>query len=94
MAALAAFHARGIETWVSLEPGIDTNETLAIIEATHSYVDFFKLGRLNYQESEIDWQDHTARLISLFEQLGVRYYVKLDLAPYLPKGYKSVLRIL
>jgi DNA repair photolyase len=94
MAALAAFHQRGIETWVSLEPGIDTNETLAVVKATHSYVDFYKLGRLNYHKNETDWQDHTTRLISLFEQLGVRYYVKQDLAPHLPEGYKSVLRIL
>jgi DNA repair photolyase len=48
LAALRAFHAAGIFTWVSLEPTLDIESSLAIVEATHSFVDLFKVGRVNY----------------------------------------------
>jgi hypothetical protein len=40
--ALKAFHERGIFTWVSLEPTLDVEASLAIVEATHAFVDLYK----------------------------------------------------
>jgi DNA repair photolyase len=47
IAALKKFHERGIFTWVSLEPTIDVEASLAIVDATHEFVDLFKVGRIN-----------------------------------------------
>jgi DNA repair photolyase len=48
IAALRQFHGAGIYTWVSLEPVLDVEASLAIIKTTHQFVDFYKLGRTNY----------------------------------------------
>ena len=39
-------HAKGIRTWVSLEPVIDPEQTLQLIRITHKFVDLFKVGKL------------------------------------------------
>jgi len=59
VAALKAFHERGIFTWVSLEPTIDVESSLAIVKATHGFVDFYKIGRANYLKEitrTTDWR--------------------------------------
>ena len=94
--ALEEFHRRGIFTWVSLEPTLDVEASLAIIERTHEFVDFFKVGRANYLGSitrTTDWRDYTLRIVELCDRLGVRNYIKKDLQPYLPAGYHNPLRI-
>ena len=85
MAALARAHAEGITTWASLEPVIDPEQTLALIRATHEYVDLFKVGTLNHHPlaKMIDWPDFAARAVDLLEKLGARYYLKNDLSRYL-----------
>ena len=95
IAALKTFHARGIFTWVSLEPVLDVEASLAIVEAAHGFVDFFKIGRINYSSltRSIDWQSYTARMVELCTRLGVRHFVKKDLAGYLPAGYPNPVRI-
>jgi DNA repair photolyase len=50
--ALKAFHERGIFTWVSLEPTLDVEASLALVEATHSFVDLYKVGRANGQSGD------------------------------------------
>ena len=95
-AALLGFHAAGIFTWVSLEPTLDVDASLAIVRETHSYVDLFKIGRANYLGSitkTTDWRDYTLRMIELCQRLGVRHYIKKDLQPYLPAGYPNPLRV-
>jgi DNA repair photolyase len=95
MNALLAFHTRGIFTWVSLEPTLDVQASLRIVEKTHSYVDLFKIGRVNYlpMTKTTDWRDYTLRMIDLCQRLGVRHYVKKDLQPFLPAGYPNPLRV-
>lgn len=91
IATLQAFHAAGIFTWVSLEPTLDTESSLAIIEHTHRFVDLFKIGRANYlpMTDTTDWKDYTLRILELVNRLGVRHYIKKDLQPYLPAGYRN-----
>ena len=95
IAALEIFHARGIFTWVSLEPTLDCDSSLEIIERTHDVVNLYKVGKVNYipLSKTIDWRDYTIRVIELLDRLGAAAYIKRDLQPYLPTGYKNPLRV-
>lgn len=92
---LKRFHDAGIFTWVSLEPTLDTDSSLAIIERTHEFVDLYKIGRANYlpMTNTTDWESYTHQVIELCHKLGIRHYIKKDLQPYLPPGYHNPLRI-
>ncbi len=74
----------GIKTWVSLEPVIEPAETIEIIRQTHSFVDLFKVGLLNYHPrgKEIDWNKFLIDCIALLEEYGSQYYIKKDLRRY------------
>jgi DNA repair photolyase len=96
IAALQAFHERGIFTWVSLEPTLDVEASLAIVAATHAFVDHYKVGRANYLKEitrTTNWRDYTLRMVELFNRLGVSHYIKKDLQPFLPPNYPNLLRI-
>lgn len=91
IATLKTFHERGIFTWVSLEPTIDTESSLAIIEHTHEFVDLYKIGRANYlpMTYTTDWGSYTHRILETVNRLGVKHYIKHDLQKYLPAGYHN-----
>ena len=94
--ALQTFHDRGIYTWVSLEPTLDVEASLAIVQATHQYVDLYKVGRANYLKEVTrctDWRDYTLRMIDLLQCVGAAHYIKRDLQPYLPAGYHNPMRV-
>lgn len=93
--ALQKFHDAGIFTWVSLEPTLDVESSLAIVRETHSFVDLFKVGRVNYlpMTRTTDWQGYTRCMIDLMQNLGAAAYIKRDLQPYLPEGFKNTLRV-
>lgn len=95
IAALQEFHKRGIFTWVSLEPTIDVEASLSIVDATHEFVDLYKVGRVNYLKitKTTDWRDYTLRMIDKLQKLGKAHYIKKDLQPYLPPGYHNPLRV-
>jgi DNA repair photolyase len=92
---LAAFHQAGIFTWVSLEPTLNTEASIALVQATHRYVDLYKIGRANYlpMTKTTDWEEYTHRMIALCQALGVAHYIKKDLQPFLPPGYENPLRV-
>lgn len=91
ISTLKAFHDAGIFTWVSLEPTLDTESSLAIIEHTHEFVDLYKIGRANYlpMTYTTDWETYTHRILELVNRLGVKHYIKKDLQKYLPEGYHN-----
>jgi DNA repair photolyase len=93
--ALKRFHDRGIFTWVSLEPTLDVESSLAIVEATHNFVNLYKIGRVNYlpMTKTTDWKTYTERMVELCAKLNVAHYVKKDLQPFLPHGYSNPLRV-
>ncbi|MGA2809312.1 MAG: radical SAM protein [Terracidiphilus sp.] len=95
LAALRAFSESGIFTWVSLEPTLDVESGLAIIEATHTFVDLFKIGRANYigMTAKTDWKSYTLRMAERCARLGVAHYFKRDLACYLLAGYPNNMRV-
>lgn len=93
---LAAFHSRGIFTWVSLEPTLNVESSLAVVDATYNFVDLYKVGRANYVKeitTTTDWRDYTLRMIDKLQRYGVKHYIKKDLQPYLPAGYHNPLRV-
>lgn len=89
LAALSEFHDAGIPTWVSLEPVINPEWTLDLIELTHSYVDKYKVGRMNYisklpeeyrdEMQGIDWAKFGRDAERLLQKLGRDHYIKDDL---------------
>jgi DNA repair photolyase len=95
IAALKQFHEAGIFTWVSLEPTIDVESSLAIVEAAHGFVDLFKIGRVNYlpMTKTTDWGDYTLRMLDVLNRTGAKHYIKKDLQRFLPPGYPNPLRV-
>lgn len=95
ISTLKRFHEAGIFTWVSLEPTLDTESSLQIIEHTHEFVDLYKVGRANYlpMTDTTDWEAYTHKILELVNRLGVKHYIKKDLQKYLPAGYHNPLRI-
>lgn len=91
IATLKTFHAAGIFTWVSLEPTLNTDSSLAIIEATHEFVDLYKIGRANYlpMTYTTNWEEYTHRTVELVNRLGIKHYIKHDLQKFLPPGYHN-----
>ena len=82
--ALRKAHELGIKTWVSLEPVIEPAESIEIIRQTHTFVDLFKVGLLNYHPKgkEIDWRKFLQECIATLKQYGCQYYIKKDLRRY------------
>lgn len=85
IATLQAFHARGIPTWVSLEPVIDPDAAVEIVRRCAGFVDMWKVGTLNYHPhgKTIDWQAFARRIAATLDAHGARYLLKDDLAAYL-----------
>ena len=54
--ALSNAHFKGIKTWVSAEPVLNASDLLDFIECA-DYVNLWKVGKLNYHHSDIDWKE-------------------------------------
>ena len=82
---LKAAKAKGLKTWVSLEPVLYPEQTLNLIDITHQFVDEFKVGVLNYHSraKEIDWGDFGRRVVAKLDSLACHYYLKADLRKWL-----------
>ena len=97
IATLRTFHDAGIFTWVSLEPTLDIEASLDIVDATRGAVDLFKVGRANYLKEitrTSDWEGYTHRMIEKLGRLRIPAYIKIDLQKYLPPNYPNPLRIM
>jgi DNA repair photolyase len=88
---LKKFHDAGIFTWVSLEPTLDAETSIEIVRQTHAFVDFYKIGRVNYlpMTKTTDWKSYTVDMLDVITRLGVKAYFKKDLQEYLPDGYEN-----
>jgi len=71
----------GIRTWVSLEPVIDPEQTLELIDMTHSFVNVYKVGKLNHMKngSDINWPAFRDKVEEKLDHYRCRYYIKKDL---------------
>lgn len=84
--ALKLAKRHGIRTWVSLEPVIDPVQTLEIIKRTHSFVDKFKVGKVNHMDISVDWRRFGLEVKCLLDDLGCDHYIKRDLLAFMGKG--------
>lgn len=58
--ALSKAYSKGINTWVSAEPVLNAENVLDLIESAN-YVNLWKVGKLNYHPSEINWKEFGER---------------------------------
>ena len=80
--SLALAHARGIPTWVSLEPVIDPEEAIKVVRNLHEWVGHWKIGNINHfpkLESRVDWYTFRQHITDLLDDLGADYYLKKSL---------------
>jgi DNA repair photolyase len=77
-------HDLGIFTYVSLEPVWIPEQSLKLIDLTRDFVDFYKIGKLNYDphESNIDWWKFKKELIDKLDGYKKNYYLKKSLQSY------------
>ena len=71
-------HDKGIRTWVSCEPVLNAHNILALLSGNHP-IDRFKIGKLNYHPSNINWHDFGIEAERLCQQYKRNYYIKEDL---------------
>lgn len=85
IAAIKLAKEKDIETWVSLEPVIKPAISLEIIRKTHTFVDHYKIGKMNYCDklSVQTWRRFGIAAIKLCREFKVDYYIKNNLAKYL-----------
>jgi DNA repair photolyase len=78
-------HALGIETWVSFEPVLNDEEVLRLLDATHEYVNLYKVGKVSRfkPDKEINWDKFAYKIVNRLEKLRVKYYIKNDLRKHL-----------
>lgn len=81
IASLKKAHSLGIYTYISLEPVWVPEQTLELIDLTKDFVDFYKVGKLNYnpQEKNVDWSNFKRDVINRLEKYGKKYYIKKSL---------------
>lgn len=75
LVSLLSAKNRGIKTWVSFEPVIDT-DVLDILQQFNVGFDKVKIGKLNYWPSDIDWKAFGHEVEALCKSLGIDYYIK------------------
>jgi len=83
--ALKAAHGRGVKTWLSCEPVIDTTAIYSLIKNAH-YIDLFRIGKMNNHPSGINWATFGAKCVELCKEYGRAYYIKDDLQNEMRKG--------
>ena len=82
LSALAVAHDKGLWTWVSVEPVLEPEQSLAAMRLVSPFVSHFKIGKLNYHTlaRSIDWRKFGQQAVELSKELGVPCYIKKDLA--------------
>jgi len=95
--SLMKAHDLGIRTWVSLEPVVYPHQTLELIKLTHTFVDHYKVGTMNYigklpaqlkaKVNGTNWNQFGMEAVTLLRTLGKSYYVKNDLKQYIARSF-------
>jgi len=93
LATLMEANKKGIPTWASLEPVIDPEQTLELIRRSYTYVDEYKVGKLNYLPLEVNWRSFCVNLAATLQDCHVHYYIKDSLLPFwpdnMPRSYQA-----
>jgi len=78
LSTLESAHKKGIKTWVSCEPVYHPASVYDLI-ADENYIDMYKIGKLNYAPSDIDWGEFGRECERLCREHERDYYIKDDL---------------
>lgn len=73
--ALREAHRRGIKTWVSCEPVINGTDIIHFVSVC-DYVDRYKIGKLNYFTSTVNWPVFGRTVERICKERGLDYYIK------------------
>lgn len=84
--AISAARSRGIKTWVSCEPVLEAGAIFAIIGLYGEVFDKFKIGKLNYRPSSINWYEFGHECERLCTEYGRNYYIKDGLRKEMEKN--------
>lgn len=76
LSSLSVAHKQGIKTWMSMEPVLDAVAVLNFLELGVDYVDEYKIGKLNYHTSTINWHDFGHAAEEICKRRGLTYYIK------------------
>ncbi len=79
-------HKKGIKTWVSLEPVLNDLSVISLIDLLGGIVDLWKVGKLNYHPSDIDWGEFGRVVEATLKAKGKAYYIKDSLRAEMEKG--------
>ncbi len=71
-------HNQGVKTWVSFEPVFDPETVYGAIRNAR-FIDLYKIGKLNYAPSTIDWAAFGTECERLCNYYRRNYYIKEDL---------------
>lgn len=83
--ALRELKSHGVKTWVSFEPVINPIWIICLMDKVSSFVDIFKIGKLNHDpelESKIDWPKFLKTVVRELRSLKKPFYIKKDLAKF------------
>lgn len=83
--AMRTAHTLGLRTWVSVEPVIDPDQALKVIDTLRNSVDVWKIGKLNHDaelERTVDWRKFVDQVMERMGHYGCRYYIKNELWKY------------
>lgn len=86
---LEAAHEKGIKTWISFEPVLDTETVLYCIADSFDLFDKVKVGKLNYHPSDIDWKTFGHTVENLLREAGCDYYIKDSLRAEMEEKKRS-----
>lgn len=77
--------SEGISTWISCEPVLDSDSIYQLI-TNFDFIDLYKIGKLNYMPSEIDWAAFGKKCETLCKEYNRSYYIKEDLRAEMDKA--------
>jgi len=80
---LKQFVGRGVMTWASFEPVINTEQSLKLLKQCAKYVNHVKIGKLNNFkdiEKAINWYSFLKEAIEICRGTGLPFYIKKSLS--------------
>lgn len=84
--ALDIAHKQGIKTWVSAEPVLNGTDVLSLMQWEGGYIDLWKVGKLNYHPSDIDWGEFGRKAENILRKRRKKYYIKESLRAEMKGG--------
>jgi DNA repair photolyase len=95
--AMQFAHVAGIRTWLSVEPMLDWQDTLTVLNAAGPFAQVIRIGVMNHcgavTPAPDGWWESLRRILHgpLFKALGVRYYIKDGTYALMPRALLATL---